>query len=307
MIVVAALFLFACSNQPTGMKEPTDNATSGEVRVMVDESYRELFEMQIYTFESIYGNAKIRAGYLPESEALSRLINDSCKVVVISRDLTPSERKTFESNNLFPISTKIAEDAVAVIVNNENPDSVLSVEDIKSALLGKDSLWKSFNPKTALGTINLVFDNKGSGNIRYMQDTLLGGKQFSKNVFAVNSNLEVIDYVSKHPGAMGFIGVSWISDMDDPRVQERLKQVKVLAISKDLQKDPEGVKPEQAHIKTKDYAFSRSVYMINRQTRAGLGMGFVSFVAGEKGQLMMLKAGLVPGFPPERTIKVNLE
>jgi hypothetical protein len=36
-------------------------------------------------------------------------------------------------------------------------------------------------------------------------------------------------------------------------------------------------------------------------------MGFVSFVAGEKGQLMMLKAGLIPGFPPERTIKVKFE
>jgi len=301
------LFLFACSSQPAGREEPTDTATSGEVRVFVEESYRELFENQVYTFESIYPNAKINAGYLPESEALSRLINDSCKVVVISRDLTPSERKSFESRNLFPISTKVAEDAIAIIVNNENPDSVLSVDQIRSALSGNDSAWSQLNAKNTSGAMNLVFDNKGSANIRYMQDTLLGGKEFSTNVFAVNSNLEVIDYVSKNKGAMGFIGVNWISDNDDPRVQERIKKVKVLAISKDLKKDPEGVKPEQAHIKTKDYAFSRNVYMINRQTRAGLGMGFVSFVAGEKGQLMMLKSGLIPGFPPERTIKVKME
>ncbi|MCE9539148.1 MAG: phosphate ABC transporter substrate-binding protein, PhoT family, partial [Bacteroidetes bacterium] len=66
-----------------------------------------------------------------------------------------------------------------------------------------------------------------------------------------------------------------------------------------------AVKPYQAYIKTKDYPFTRSVYMINRQTRAGLGMGFVSFVAGEKGQIMILKAGLIPAIAPVRLIEIN--
>ena len=45
--------------------------------------------------------------------------------------------------------------------------------------------------------------------------------------------------------------------------------------------------------------------MINRQTRVGLGMGFVTFVAGEKGQLIILKSGLVPAFPPQRIIEIK--
>lgn len=304
LILVALLFMFACSNQPNGKEEPTDTTTSGKVNVVIDDGYQELFAMQIYTFESIYPNSSIHADYLPEGDALNRLINDSCKVVVMNRDLTPTERKTFESKNIFPISTKIGEDAIALIVNPENPDSVLSVDQLKAFLLGKDTSWNQMNPKTTLGGVNLVFDSKGSGNIRYMKDTLLGGQEFSKNVFAVNSHLEVIDYVSKNKGAIGFLSVNWVGDMDDPRVQERLKQVKVLYISKDGE---EPVKPEQANIQTKDYAFTRNIYMINRQTRAGLGMGFVSFVAGEKGQLMLLKAGLIPGFPQERMIKVEMD
>lgn len=47
--------------------------------------------------------------------------------------------------------------------------------------------------------------------------------------------------------------------------------------------------------------------MISRQTRAGLGMGFVSFVAGDKGQLMILKAGLIPAIAPVRLVEVNIE
>lgn len=303
VIAVIGVLLLACSNnQPNGSPEPTDTPTSGEVKVVVDESYTRLFEAQIYTFESIYDNAKVHATYLPESDALTRLMNDSCKVVVMSRDLSPKERKIFESNNLFPISTRIGEDAIAVIVNMENPDSLISTEEISAMLLGADTVWNQLAGKQSKERINVVFDSKGSANARYMRDSLLNGKDFSKNVFALNSNPEVIEYVRKHKGAIGFVSVNWISDIDDPKVQEIMKEIKVLAVSK-AGSDP--VKPEQAHIKLKDYPFTRDIYMISRQTRAGLGMGFVSFVAGEKGQLLILKTGLVPGFPPERTIKIK--
>lgn len=298
-------FAYACSGRREEKEEPTDTATSGYVNVYVDESYVPLFDEQIYTFESLYSNAQVHPKYIPESEALSALINDSCKVIVIARDLTPAERKTFEGQNIFPISTKIAEDAIAVIVNPENPDTALTAENIKAMLLGQDSLWSQVSAGSGLGRINLVFDNKGSSNARYMQDTLLSGSAFSANVFAVKSNPDVIGYVSTHKNALGFLSMNWISDMDDPKVQARLEKVKLVAVSGPG--STAAVKPCQAYIKTKEYPFTRSVYMINRQTRAGLGMGFVSFVAGEKGQTMILKSGLIPGFPPERMIKVKLE
>lgn len=301
--LILILALFSCgSPDPTG-KGHTDTPTSGEVNVMVDESFQRLFDSQVYTFESIYPNAKVHVKYLPENESLDRLIKDSCKVVVMCRDLTPSERKTFEASNLFPVSTKIAEDAIAILIHPENPDSVLTVDQIRSILMGNDSLWSQMNKDSELGKINVVFDNPGSANARYMQDTLLQGKKFSANAFAVKSNPEVIEYVSKHKNAMGILSVNWISDMDDSVSQNFLKKVKVAAIAKDP--DSRAYKPYQAYIKTKDYPFSRDVYMINRQTRAGLGMGFVSFVAGDKGQLMILKAGLIPAIAPVRLVEIN--
>lgn len=291
---------FSCSEKKN---EPTDTPTSGEVNIVVDESFQQLFDNQIYTFESIYPNAKVHAKFLPENEAIIRLINDSCKVVVMCRDLTDKERKQFESRNIFPISTKIAEDAIAFVVNNENPDTVLTVEKIRSILLGNDSVWTQINKRTQLKNITIVFDNKGSANTGYMKDTLLGGKDFSKNAFAVTSNPEVIEYVSKNKNAIGVLSVNWISDRDDSLTSGILKKIKVIAIAKDsLSK---AVKPYQAYIKTRDYPFTRNVYMINRQTRAGLGMGFVAFVAGDKGQLMILKSGLIPAIAPVRLVEIK--
>lgn len=294
---------YGCSN--TNVNEPTDTPTSGEVNIVVDESFQQLFDTQIYTFQSFYQNAHVNAVYLPEQEALQRLINDSCKVVVMCRDLSVLERKRFEQANLFPISTKIAEDAIAFVVNPENTDTVLTVAKIKSMLLGNDSLWTQLNEQSKLGKINMVFDNNGSANTTYMRDSLLGGASFSKNAFAVKSNPEVIEYVSQHKNAIGVLSVNWISDHDDSTAMSYLKKIKVVAVSKSS--ESEAVRPYQAYIKTKDYPFTRGVYMINRQTRAGLGMGFVSFVAGEKGQIMILKAGLVPAIAPVRLVEVNMQ
>ena len=300
-ILFLVVFIYACSGGTSN--EPTDTATSGEVNVIVDESFQQLFATPIFTFQILYPNAHVKAKYMSETNALQQMKDDSCKVVVMCRDLTKDERKSFEQKNIYPISTKIAEDAIALIVSPENTDSSLTIEKVKSILLGTDSLWNQINSKNNLGKIKVVFDNAGSANERYMKDTVLQGKEFGKNVFAVKSNPEVIEYVSKNKNAIGFLSVNWISDRDDTVALNFLKKVNVLAIKKN--DTLEGFQPYQAYIKTKDYPYCRDVYTINRQTRSGLGMGFVSFVAGEKGQLMILKAGLIPAIAPTRMVRIS--
>ncbi len=110
-------------------------------------------------------------------------------------------------------------------------------------------------------------------NERYLKEVLLEKQAYQKNCFAVKSNPEVIKYVSEHEQSLGIISVNWISDQDDTLSQRFLEEVKVIAISKSPNHD--YFKPYQAYIKTKDYPLCRDVYMINRQTRSGLGMGFV--------------------------------
>lgn len=298
--MIISIIFYGCSSEK---KEPTDTPTSGDVNIVVDESFQQLFDTEVYTFQSLYENAKVHALYLPESQAIQRLLNDSCKVIVLCRDITSVERKRFEQANIFPISTKIAEDAVAFVVNNENTDTTLTVEKMKSILNGNDSLWNQINKQSQPERINIVFDNNGSANTNYIKETLLHGQPLAKNSFAVKSNPEVIDYVSMHKNAIGVLSVNWISDSDDTLTLNFLKKIKVVAFAKE--DSSKAVKPYQAYIKTKDYPFTRDVYMINRQTRAGLGMGFVSFVAGEKGQIMILKSGLIPAVAPVRLIQIN--
>ena len=64
-------------------------------------------------------------------------------------------------------------------------------------------------------------------------------------------------------------------------------------------------KPYQGYIADGTYPFIREVYIINRETFTGLGTGFVNFVAGEKGQRILLKTGLVPATMPIRLVQIK--
>lgn len=296
------LFIVSC-NTDQNTKYP-NTPTSGEVKVSVDETFKLLVETEAYTFQSLYSNAKLDLSYNSEAEAFNKLLKDSCKVIVASRSLNKKEKDYFESIKSYPKETKIAIDGIAIIINRKNSDSLISLEQLRKILTGKISSWKQVNGKNTLEKINVVFDNAGSSTVAYLKDSLLNGNQLSENCFAVQSNPEVIEYVNQHASAIGIIGVSWISDRDDPKSLSFLEKVRVVSLAGDNDKE-NYYKPYQAYLQLGNYPLTRSIYMINREPYNGLGTGFVSFVAGEKGQRIILKSGLVPATMPVRLVKIN--
>jgi phosphate transport system substrate-binding protein len=55
----------------------------------------------------------------------------------------------------------------------------------------------------------------------------------------------------------------------------------------------------------KNYPLTRDVVIISREIGTGLGTGFISFAASDKGQRIVLKSGLVPVTMPVRIVNIN--
>ena len=118
-----------------------------------------------------------------------------------TRDFTPKERQNLIDRKYMPRAIPIAYDGLAIIVNNANPDSCITVNDFARVLKGEVSKWNELYPQSKLGEIDVVFDNPLSSTVRWCVDSILGGKQFSaKNIGAVQTSAAVIDYVEKHNG-----------------------------------------------------------------------------------------------------------
>ncbi len=287
-----------------GRSEITNTPTSGEVSISVDESFQPIIESQVHTFESIYKNAQLGATYKSEGAVVQDLLNDSTRIAILSRELTPQEKAVFDKRKVIPRVTKIAIDAVALIVNNSNPDSLLTLDQVKEIFNGKAKSWKDLNSKSDLEDITIVFQNNNSSTSRYVMDSLVADHKLPQNTFASNSHISLIDYVSENKNALGVIGVNWISDLDDTTAVGFQKQIRVIGISTEANPitTESYYQPYQAYIAQGVYPLRRYLYIINTEGRAGLGTGFASFVAGDNGQRIFLKSGLVPSTMPVRVI-----
>lgn len=289
--------LFSCGDDAFVHDGPSHSR--GKTKIFVEESFKPLFETSIYTFESLYQSAEITAVYCTESQAIDSFVANKTKTLFITRDFTDDEKVKLRKSQVEVRSQVLANDALVLIVHPDNIDSSLTVPSLISIINGKKNTWESSGK-----TIDLVFDSPNSANFIYLKK-LAGDSPIPSNMFAVNSNEEVIDYVKEHKNALGVIGVNWISDEDDETVLEFLDGIKVMQIAKNEQS--EYFKPYQAYIHTKEYPLTRQLWAINKGSRSGLNTGFVNFLHGEKGQLIIHKSSLVPANTPIRMMQIKTE
>jgi len=306
VIFLALLIMIpGCRNKGTSALRETP--TSGNIRMASDDSFRPVIDAELDTFMALYSYAQITPVYMPENELVAFFLNDSVKVIVSSWAPTEEQRKLLLDMQTVVRTTVVAYDALALVLHRSNPDSLLTYENVSDIFTGAVTDWKQINPSSKLGQINVVFDNVRSGNIRYFREKFSLPEALLPNFFAVKTNPEVVDYVSKTPGAIGIVSVNWISDEDDPQSFGMINKIKVAAISQPYLDKTSYYQPLQGHIYEKTYPFVREVNMHSRESYTGLGSGFVSFVAGEKGQRIILKSGLVPATMPVRIIQVKNE
>jgi phosphate transport system substrate-binding protein len=284
----------------------TDTPTTGKIKVGVDDSYRLLLEAETFTFEAMYKYARIENVFKTEADIINDFMNDSVPLIIVNRKLSDQQVAWLKERQFIPKTTKIAIDAIALIVNNENPDTTLLYQTVKEIFQGRINSWTQINNKSKLKDLEVVFDNFKSGNPRYFKEKF-GLDSFPSTCFAAKNNAEVINYVEKNKNAIGVISVNWISDPADTVSHNFLKRFKVVGIGLEGDNDPGTTyyRPFQGYIAEGSYPFTRDVYCINRQTYIGLAGGFSAFIAGEKGQFIVLHAGLVPAAMPVRVVQIN--
>jgi phosphate transport system substrate-binding protein len=302
-VIGMLLVLASCGSM--GKEATNETPTRGNIRIIADESFQPLIETEVFTFTHLYTGAKIKPVFKAEYDVINDFMNDSAKVIVTSKKLTDSQIQYLRDTLIIARTSTYAYDALALISNKDNKDTLLKYNTVKDIFLGKVKSWKDVNEKTKLGNIRVIFDNNKSGNIRYFKELFDIKDTLGKNFFAVNNNAEVINYVSRNPDALGIISVNWISDKDDSLSMSFIKKINVVAVSQQFINDGSYYRPHQGFIYDKSYPFVREIYLISRETFAGLGSGFINWACAEQGQRIVLKSGLVPATMPIRLVQIK--
>jgi phosphate transport system substrate-binding protein len=285
--ILLAFLVITCKDD----KKRNETMTEGTTTLLVDETLTPIVEDQVEIFESRY-TAKIKLESKSEAEVILALAKDSSRVAILARTLNAAEAKVFERKKVIPRVTPFAKDAIALIANKNNNDTVIALQEVIEFMHGKNqSKFKG-----------LVFDNLNSSTARYISE-LAGIKTLpADGVFSFKTNNEVIQYVAKNDGMIGVVGINYIFD-PVPSMQQYIDKINVLSVKGN--NGNQYFSPTQNNIAEGKYPLARDLYVVNCQGYVGLGMGFSTFVAGETGQRIILKSGLVPQKVPSRKIRIR--
>lgn len=302
----------------------------GSGTVYCDDGFKNILDEEINVFEYSYPDASIIPFYVSEEETMQKLLADSTQAIIVTRELTKDQIKYMKAKHKRVVKQNcIAVDAVALIVNKNNPVSQLSVSELSDILNGKITRWDQLAGKDTTA-IKIVFDHQGSSTVSYLRDKFLPkGARLSElaKTFAQNNNGQVLDIVKKDPNALGVISVSWLgadlsaarkvpldrrvedySNENDTIATELTTEVNIIKVSNPTSENdfsPIGYKPYQAYIYSGEYPLFRKVYMISAASNSTVIHSFYTFVTGFVGQKIITKTGILPYHYSQRVVNLQ--
>jgi len=303
LATLAMVALFSCQRT----KKDIDTLTSGVIRIAVDETLMPIINDEIAAFENKFPNAGIVPIDTSEVGAINLLLQNDVYLAIAARTLSEKEENYLKSKKFQPRSHLLAVDGIALIVNPANPDTLITVGQLRKILLGEITRWEQIYPNSKLGEISLVFDNPNSSTIRYMIESICKGEKLSEqNLYAQKNNRQVLEYVANNRTSIGVIGVSWLSDRSDSTGLSFDKTVRLMSVSNETVATPDNsYKPYQYYLHYDYYPLARKIFIIHNDPRSGLATGFTRFLTGDIGQRIILRSGLVPATQNIRVVRIS--
>ncbi|MBR4783398.1 MAG: substrate-binding domain-containing protein [Bacteroidaceae bacterium] len=303
MTVIALMLLIACGGGQQREVFRTDSKgntvpVADYVCVAVDETFQPVFEVLFSDFRDRNAKAFVDPLYMPEDSAVSMMLKDSVRAIVITRTLSDQEKGYILDNLRLKVKeATVAYDAITLIANNSNRDTLISKREIQQIMQGKITDWSQLKHANGqAGPIEVVFDNNGSSTVRYMKDSLCSGKQPQGNLRAAKTNEELINYVSRKPNAIGVLGVDWVGNKEDTTRLSFLSTVKIMSVSAENSDDVDDYcQPFQFYIATGSYPLTRGLYIISTDPRVrSMQRNFFFYLTdapnhNNMGQMMILR------------------
>jgi phosphate transport system substrate-binding protein len=285
---------------PSCGNKPSDDAYKQQARYFAaDESLSPVIDEELDIFNMKNKRDSIYPLYINEQEAIEKLLNRELLLVFTTRTLTPNEELIIKEQQYNPRCIPLAYDALALIVNKANPDSMITTDNFRRIMAGEITTWKELNPNSKLGKIMVTFDNPKSGTLRFVVDSVMQGKEVKTdgNVKAAMTSAEVVDYVENHENAIGVVGSIWLDDQRDTTNLIYNRTIKVMRVSRAAEATrSNSYTPDQYNIAYNYYPFIRTLYAICIDPRSsGVPRAFANFCwHPNPGQLIFFNAGLFP-------------
>jgi len=220
---------------------------------------------------------------------IAALLNGTTDIATSSRPIKAAEMKTAREGGINTFETKVAMDALSVVVHKDNPVNELTMNQVKAIYTGAINSWKDLGgPPKAIVRYSR---ESNSGTYVFFKEHVLGNQDYATDCQNMPGTAAVATAVAKDPSAIGFGGVAYFLSQPD---------VKILKIKKE--KDSPAITPVAADGKSLnfevvysgEYPIARDLFCYTAGKPAGQVGAFLSWIVGPEGQAIADELGYIP-------------
>jgi len=203
---------------------------------------------------------------------IASIIDGTCDIADSSRPAKDKELKKAKTRGINLKANVVAMDGIAVIVHPLNKMNGITKKQIKDIYTGKISNWAELGG--ADKKIVVISRDTASGTFEAFNKLALDGEKVRPEALMQASNKAIATIVAKTPGAIGYVGLGYLSS-----------KVKALEV--------DGIKPSKETVLSGEYALARPLYMYTNGEPKCLVKDFIDFVLSEEGQKLVEEIGFV--------------
>ncbi len=290
LILLLSFFLFllvAC-----GPASPAETASDSQAKYIENKGSDTIVNLALAwaeKYQNEHSEVRISVTGGGSGTGIASLINKTVDIANASRQIKAEEAEEAKSNGVEPIEHIIARDAIAVIVNPENPVNQLTLKQISDIYSGKITNWSEVGGDDR-PIVRLSRETNSGTHVYFLETVLrLGSKEdktlFSTDTLLLPSSEGIIAEVRQNPNAIGYDGLGYVP-----------KDLKMIAIAKEA--GGAYVLPSIATVNDKTYAIARDLYMYTNGEPTGVIKEYLDWIISPEAQQIVADLGFVPALTP---------
>ncbi len=216
---------------------------------------------------------------------IASLVNGTVDIANASRQIKSSEIDLAREQGVEPVEHIIARDAIAVIVNPENPVSELTLQQISDMYSGVYTNWSQVGGEDR-PIVRLSRETNSGTHVYFLETVLRLGIKDSETLFSTDTLLlpsseGIIAEVRQNPNAIGYDGLGYVPD-----------DLKVIAIAPEV--GDAYILPSVATVNSGTYPIARDLYMYTNGEPTGVVKEYLDWIMGADAQQIVKELGFVP-------------
>lgn len=281
-MIVAAFLLVSCG---TSGETTASNSPANYIENKGSDTIVNLALAWAETYQNENPDVRISVTGGGSGTGIAALVNGTVDLANASRKIKDEEIAEAQANGVNPLEHIIARDAIAVVVNPENPVSELTLQQISDIYSGKYTNWTEVGGEDR-PIVRLSRETNSGTHVYFLETVLrLGSKEdktlFSTNTLLLPSSEGIISEVRNNPNAIGYDGLGYVPE-----------DLKVIAIAEE--EGGEYVLPSIKTVNNKTYAIARDLYMYTDGEPGGVVQEYLDWILSAEAQEIVAELGFVP-------------